>query len=1160
MVRDRYAGQLAALLRLGGRRAREEIYRFKANTHPSLVASVFPRVFRDARALDVFHGAAFPKSFAELYSAPAMQGPASIVHEVVWGLCRTLLHAEQLRTFVQLKADFEHAFVAGAYKECSELIKRAKSEFGCSMWLAQNELSLSHALHGLEEARKLSKAYQEEAGDAWISKTLLWFIGRKVEGTDVKDYLRSELDRIFGGAEGIDALKTYIWAKLFELHNISNDAVPAVLFFEAQCGVIDHFETLVQVLQAAAANRAIPADVVDVLAEPMLALRRAVQDVRLDGILRALGVHVPFQAVDPVRAEIIEAYSRGDYQGVALSAKKYLANAPGDFPLLVLYLRACTHSGTAVEHSSGPLGEIAASLAHVLNATPQAYQAAYSVFTLADRYSTQSWTHYVRAVVLYELRREDWTYPPPALRGVYVRDRHVTPFSAFAFRGQARQAVENDGALRTAFPLTMAVYRAAAYGENSGGLSLCEPRFKFYLARFHLSRGQFSEAKDLYAQVLKATTGSDRLRSAGGAALACMGMNDLQGAADMVIGAFTRNQSMPTLLPIEDVIGRASQPASWPNALSVPILFELFSTYCDASGLAATRYAFERFQLANHISDPADVKRLTPSVGREAVICYLDRVWRPEIMRQTLLYSSAREIEETRIKVCRLLNEIDPVNSAKYLDEIKERVKQQEILKGTTLIEQSKVYVDIDAIRKALKSKVGDAYARYRASAHSYDVKTDAMLYVITQAAAQVGQSKGRSLQSVLAQVHLIDLPEETEADAQFAALFAQITNEFLKGAHGLNAYLSTCVRHGTLSNTLRKPVADERLVTTRDDATKTYRRNDHWLQKHDLTWRKDWLVISEALEMFSQEFDSVIDHVRDKLLQIRVIHGLSDEGENTDALFIYRTSNVERKIVQAFASQSADLNDVINYSIDALWEKTDDNLKAVREVLSTDIRHRFRAAFDKLEQKLNEHVGVPGISDLQNAVAHAWTNTQTQLATVISWFKRSEVYDRQDYNPDFAAQIALHMIYSTISDAARWPGPSIDVDSDGSLMPGRTLDALVYMFYDLFANAILRSGIEAQELVVPVSITFKAGRYSARLSNKVAPNVLTPAEREMVLRLSSALAKSDAFGRAQTERNSGLHKIWTALNAPIYRSPFLKVGHQNDSFIIELGFELEGS
>ena len=212
---------------------------------------------------------------------------------------------------------------------------------------------------------------------------------------------------------------------------------------------------------------------------------------------------------------------------------------------------------------------------------------------------------------------------------------------------------------------------------------------------------------------------------------------------------------------------------------------------------------------------------------------------------------------------------------------------------------------------------------------------------------------------------------------------------------------------------------------------------------------------------------------------------------------------------------------------------------------------------FVKLTNHLN-HVTAPGINDLLNAVGRAKTNVQNQLGLVISWFKRSEVYDRQDCTADFPFHIALNMVKNTMFNATGWNGASISLSRDTPLMPGRTLDGMVYVFHVLLENAVLRSGLEMDELTVKVELSFSNGVFNARVSNNLAPAKVTQEERDKLSKLRDSLRSDESPRRAQREGRSGLHKIWRTINSPIYKEPKLDFYHLDDSFVVEVNFKLE--
>ncbi|MBA5707384.1 hypothetical protein DT037_09865 [Pseudomonas fulva] len=406
---------------------------------------------------------------------------------------------------------------------------------------------------------------------------------------------------------------------------------------------------------------------------------------------------------------------------------------------------------------------------------------------------------------------------------------------------------------------------------------------------------------------------------------------------------------------------------------------------------------------------------------------------------------------------------------------------------------------------------------------------------------------------------HILFAESPTEHDLQFAAMFKEVTNEFLRGDHGLNAYLSTRVRHGKLSNALRKPAADEFLVTERKEGSLSYVPNYHWAQTLFELNESEHNELSDVLEVFATDLDSIIAHVKDDLIQIKITHDFLSKDTNKQALFSYQTSNLERMYMQTSDTKLKNLDEFIDLCIDALWEKTDANLVLVQEILRTVIRQRLMGTFDDLLRALNNLAFSDRLGELYNHIYRARTSTQTQLMTVTSWFKRSEVYDRQDYIIEFPVLIATNMIRNSISGAGDWEGVTLNISDAAAIMPGRSLDAMVDMFCVLFENAIGHSGECLSNLKVVADLDFKDGCFSATLTNQVFHKTFDDRDEERLERIRSELTKDDNRNRAQKEGRSGFHKLWAIINAPQYRDPSLVFGFTDDQkFEVTVKFGME--
>lgn len=1158
---DRVVGKLSTALHFKGDQALLGVYDFKHKSSGEQLFQLFPRVFRSQNSLEFIHGPAFPTNPSNLFSKPALLKSADTLSEVIWAICRCLQFGDELKIFAQLRNEFERLLLSDAKTETENILKEVRSRFGYSVWLIQNELATMQHWDGIEGARKLTQEYRDECKDNWLMSWIIWFIGRRTEATGLKGHLKNEFSRIIESQDVGPEIESYLRAKIFELPQILTKDVASTLFLESQSCVIDYYETLILILQSAARFEAIPAEMLPSIKKPLVALLKVTGDRRLHSVMRGVGLIPQIDSEEDIsRASLIESYTKGEYDSVIREAEKYLSKSPGDMAIQVLRLKSCMQKNEQQPYKGGVLKDSLESLQVVLEMSENTYAAAFNIVTLSERFYCHEWAKYLVAVVLHELRDEQSVYPSPELRHIFVLDPYTSPFSAVAANGEAKEAILKDVRLTELFPFTHAIYEAVTTGEINSSLPISKTRQEKYLAMHCMTTEAYGDAISHFRWLIENAPNNERLRAGSGIALALMKSNRLEEAIDAVVSTYADHPYVANILPVKEIVAALDDPEGWPDSISVAILFEIYTTYYDESKLANLRYAFEKFQNSHQIIEPSEIAQLIPKYGQQKIVLYLDSVWIPKVMRQTILYDGTKGIEEARIKVCRVLASLDAENESEYLEEIKERVKQLEIAKVTTLIQQSKVYVDIEAIKKSLRSKLGDSYARYKSSLPS-TTNTDLLLYKkISEAVSQMADREGISVPLVLSSLHGLEPDKRTESDAQFEALFYEVTNEFLRGAHGLNAYLSTRVRHGTLSNTLRKPVADERLITSREEASSNYVPNEYWKSYQDRANEKEeWAKILKALDDFSRDFDCVIDCIKDELLQIKIVRELNDEGENNNALFVYPSSNLERKYVQEQDRSFRSMDDFVDYCVDILWEKTDQNLLKVQEVLKGEIRDRLMRPFDELSALLNT-VTAQGVNELINAVGRARTSTQNNLNLVISWFKRNEVYDRQDYPPDFPFHIALNMVTNTMSNASGWKGASVTLNPESVPMPGRTLDGLVYVYYVLLENAILRSGINEEDLKVNASISFVNGIFSAKFTNPVSTSKLTQEERDKLESLRVSLKSDEYSRRAQREGRSGLHKIWLTINSPFYREPRLDYSLLDDStFIVELAFKLEG-
>lgn len=407
-----------------------------------------------------------------------------------------------------------------------------------------------------------------------------------------------------------------------------------------------------------------------------------------------------------------------------------------------------------------------------------------------------------------------------------------------------------------------------------------------------------------------------------------------------------------------------------------------------------------------------------------------------------------------------------------------------------------------------------------------------------------LNESNIASLPTILSTLHVIDQKSTSDpTDLQFNVIFNEITKEFLQGDHGLNAYLSTRVRHGKLVDALRKPVADEHLVMQKTTSNQ-YVKNKFWDSDIPQEKLNDVLL---ALEEFSASFDETLQFIRDNLIQIQIFDSPIQKSDRNHGLFIYRSSQLERSLFRRYDSGFKDLEELINRCVDSLWEKTDFNLKEVQDELEGSVRSKILSIFDALSARLSDvgHGHVP--APLSSAVARARTATQQALDLVIGWFRRNEVYDRHDYEVDFPPRIAASMVLRTMSLPEAWDGPKINVSEHADMMPGRSLDGMVDIYYVLLENALKHSVQESLKSEVRIDIEFTNGFFKCTVTSKAKKP--TESQLSHLQEVRETLADPESRRLAQIEGRSGFRKIWMTLDNTLYKSPELTFEHQEDGF-----------
>ena len=78
-------------------------------------------------------------------------------------------------------------------------------------------------------------------------------------------------------------------------------------------------------------------------------------------------------------------------------------------------------------------------------------------------------------------------------------------------------------------------------------------------------------------------------------------------------------------------------------------------------------------------------------------------------------------------------------------------------------------------------------------------------------------------------------------------------------------------------------------------------------------------------------------------------------------------------------------------------------------------------------------------------------------------------------------------------------------------------------------------------------------------IANSLNPNELTDINKSKIDLISNEIRKKDTRVKAQKERGSGFHKMWSTINSPLYKDPWLDFSYASENeFLVDIQFNIE--
>lgn len=469
----------------------------------------------------------------------------------------------------------------------------------------------------------------------------------------------------------------------------------------------------------------------------------------------------------------------------------------------------------------------------------------------------------------------------------------------------------------------------------------------------------------------------------------------------------------------------------------------IFAKLCGSERL---KYVFEDYLESNSIDYPSSIKITTGNKDRvRFVLEYI--CTRDFLSDMALLFESEEQVVSERLSILSKLNEENEEDfDNKYTKEISELSQEILLKKLVQSVNQSKLTVDSEKIYEKNKNDFEKFFNVFFDSLDSREIE-----YIPKQT---INLSDGN-------QYFLLNVEEYTPKMRALEGLFERIVNKFLFDDDGLDSYLSTRIRHGTLQGQIRKPFNNYYLITEKiSDSSEVYAQNEHIRDIVGVEYGK----ISDILDKFSKSIDDEISSIKQELLQIKYKSRGIDSGIfNLSESF----SDLEKEVydkVKVLSNQKQIYDIIVEY----IWKKIDNKVSKLQDLIKNDITNNFIDKLTKLESSLvTNGVEVPSI---KNNIASCKTEIQIALEEVAGWFERSQISEDTIVRSEDLISVSENIISKINSDFEKVTF-NLNLSEDYSIS-SKELPFYIDILLILFNNSMKHSGIKSEGLIINASIT----------------------------------------------------------------------------------------
>lgn len=1095
---------------------------------PSTIRTWMPELLKIDKARKILSPAAAPAKFPDIHSDLDLPD-TDLWKEATWAGSILLTHRELISEWHASSKTIEELSLQRKFKDAIAELDSLESKIGLSLWSISCRLSLLVQIDGVDAQKSFGKQIWGNKDVSPLVQFYAYYASMRCEPRISCWRYDSHANDACETIDSKDAVIKQFFSFLINFYGpVEFEDTANILWRHSAFPVIDLYLALIKCMAIAAAKGVETKRIPNAWMHILKSLYVATSDYRLNNLAFCWGEKPDFGPPGP-RDKLIECldyYTKGEYSKCICFAINEINRQPNEFAYVELVAKSSARlaNNNFSDIEASEVRDIVSEMCNVLLKTNDAEKCANSLRKRCYTDPHSAFYSQLFGFCQHEFMSDGFTVTRHDPSYAYLASASFNPRLGLAV--QPDQRLTYLSKLLSLYPYspTLLLYKSMADGSPLNlGSGIDPSRFSLFEARRLISIGEPRKAIETLRAISNTPdtlVSQDTTLALNRAAIDC---KDWSLSLRTMVAAFVSNPNILARLPLAEVlqnIQRLNAISEGASDIAFPIAAHIYTQYVGLEMEYLRDCAYEEFLGFWDLKRPSELASHLEKHSKDEIVYFLKHVCIESVLDNSVTFKSTEDVQHERIAVLRLIMDINPQDSDYCSEQIKEITKQLVVRRAVQQVEQSGIHVEVNGIKRVIEKSLRESYSRY----------VDLCATIDDQIQADFLVRLGKALGAEASNFQIL-IPGD-ERRSLLIDMFREVRDHFVSSNEfGLDGYLSTGMRHGTLAGQIRAPFERENLITQRDDSTNVYREPQVWLERYSHLSVADKRLLSQVIKDFSRDIDALIERTRVQWIQIRT------ERSTGEGMFDFRISSSVISSLQQLISPGTPYENFIELIFDFLWEITDSCLERIRSNLTLNLKSDITRTVSSLEHEVRAVLEYESNTEILAAITRSGTNSQYAVDKIASWFRRAPTPEMEAYSMDLPISIAKEFMSNLFPYCNL--NISVDVQTEFKLN-GRSLKSIVQILFILLDNVKKHSGLSNTNMPVAIKVTDEKDQFTIEVVNDLSQEPAVEVRTKHLQTVLENVGQGNRFGSVPIEGGSGLQKIERIVRVDLQCQPRL--------------------